>query len=263
MTNDAETPKLVPVADGFFVRQEIDNIAWVDLGGYAVVVDALEHPEKEDEVFSALARTLGDVPVRYVLNTHTHYDHVALNPAFQRYFGAEIINQQIAPLGPEGRWFRGSRRSLHMLPAPGCHTEEDCVLWLPEDRALFVGDLFGWGLIPLTRALRNETAVLLLETYDRLLAYDAAVVVPGHGPLITSGELRRWTEYFRWLVAETARLVVEGADDDGIRRQLAPPQDMRGWWRFLAWKHEDSVSKVLRAVRRGLLTVAAIQRGGS
>ena len=256
-TDPTDVAKIVTVGEGFCVRQAVDNIAWVDLGDYALVVDALEQPELEEEVFAAIDSTLGDRPVRYLLNTHTHYDHVALNRAFQRRFSTEIINARTCSMGPEGRWFEGSRRRVLMLPMPGCHTGEDCVVWVADDRALFVGDIFGWGLIPLSTELRAETAGLLLDTYRRLIGYDAAVVIPGHGPVCTTAELVRWVEYFRWLQESVSRACSEGKTDAEITRQLLPPEDMKTWWRFEQWKHEDSLAKVLQAVRRGRLSTGA------
>jgi len=245
-----ETPEIVQVAEGFYVRQAIDNTAWMDIGGGAVVVDALEQPELEGEVLGAIADTLGDTPVRHVLNTHTHYDHVALNPAFERR-GARIVNARTAEIPPEGLWLEGPRRRVQMLPMPGCHTREDCVVWVPDDRALFVGDIFGWGLIPLMAQLDAEAAQHLLDTYARLIAFDAATVIPGHGPLCTTAELRRWVAYFGWLRDQVAEAIAAGKDDFQIA--VAPPEDMHGWWRFLQWKHEDSVTKMVTAVRAGAL----------
>jgi glyoxylase-like metal-dependent hydrolase (beta-lactamase superfamily II) len=155
-----DTPQVIKVADGLYVRQEVDNIAWIDMGTYALVVDALEQASLEREVLDAMELTIGRKPVRYVLNTHTHYDHTALNEAFRRHFGAEIVNQDTCGIPADGRWFEGRRR-VWMFPAPGCHTDEDCCVWCPDDGALFVGDIFGWGLIPLTRPLRGDTVRLL------------------------------------------------------------------------------------------------------
>ena len=247
----AETAKIVTVAPGLFVRQAVDNMAWIDMGDYAIVVDALEQPELEGEVFAAIESTLGNKPVRYLLNTHTHYDHVALNKAFQQRLGTEVINQQTSSIGLDGRWFEGFRRRALMLPMPGCHTAEDCVVWLPGDKVLFVGDIFGWGLIPLSVNLRPETAKLLLDTHNRLIDFDAAVVVSGHGPVCTTAELRRWVEYFRWLQERVCLACEAGKTDSQIRQEIAAPEDMTAWWRFLQWKHEDSLNKVLKSVRRG------------
>ena len=106
----ADVPKLLTVAEGFCVRQAIDNIAWIDLGEFGLVVDALEQPELEEEVFASIGATLGEKPVRYLINTHTHYDHVALNEAFQRRHHATVINAQTTSIGREGIRYEGSKR---------------------------------------------------------------------------------------------------------------------------------------------------------
>lgn len=250
-SDPAEVAKMVTVSDGFCIRQAVDNIAWIDLGEYAIVIDALEQPGLEEEIFEAIRSTLGDKPVRYLLNTHTHGDHTALNAAFQR-GGTEIVNQRTSPIDSEGRWFEGARRRVLMLPLGGSHTSEDCIVWVPEDKALFTGDIFGWGLIPVGN-LRPTNAKLLNDIYARMIEFDASVVIPGHGPLCTTGELRRWVEYFGWLREQIAKGCAEGKSDRKIRRMLPPPEDMKTWWRFELWKHENSVGKVLRAVRNGQL----------
>ena len=248
---DPDTPKILNLADGLYVRQAVDNMAWIDLGGWAVVVDALEQPDLEGEVFEAVAATIGETPVRFVLNTHTHRDHVALNEAFRRRFQAEIVNLRTQSIGPEGRWLEGPRRRLQVLPMAGCHSNEDCVVWLPRERVLFAGDLFGWGMIPTTRPLDDETAELLTDTYARLIAFDAATVVPGHGPRCTTAELVRWVEYFHWLEGRVAEACAQGKSERQVVDETPPPEDMKTWWRLALWKHAHNVARVFRAARRG------------
>jgi cyclase len=128
------------------------------------------------------------------------------------------------------------------------------VVWVPDDRALFVGDIFGWGLINLSTTLRDDTAQHVLDTHARLIDFGATTVIPGHGPLCSTAELERWVDYFGWLRAEVSRRIEAGESDAQIMQDVAPPEDMHTWWRFLQWKHEDSLSKVLRAVRSGALS---------
>lgn len=254
MTEDTtDTPTLMNLREGLFVRQAVNNISWFDLGGEGVIIDALEDRNEADAVLKAIAETLGETPVAYVINTHTHGDHVALNKTFRKHFGAEIVNARTADIPAEGRRFQGSRRSALMQPAGGLHTDEDCVIHLAEDGVLFTGDLFGWGMIPLMRGLTAEALQRLEGIYERLIAFDAETIVPGHGPLATTDHLRRFVKYLHQM-RDTARAGVEaGRADDEILAELAPPPDMSDWWRFRQWKHDNSARKLLRAVRRGKL----------
>jgi cyclase len=254
-TTEADTPKLLSPAPGCYVRQEVDNIGWLDMETYVLVVDALERPELEREVLEAIATTTGGKPVRAVINTHTHYDHVALNDAFQRRFGAQIVNSETHVIPPQGlSWTVGDRRvEVHAIP--GCHTDEDLIVWLPRERLLFVGDIFGWGLIPWDHLLNHERLQHIIASYERLAALEPTTVVPGHGPLCSAAELRRWVSYVQTLHAEVRRLCNEDvtADSPLDTSTLLPPEDMQGWWRFMAWKHEDSVVKIVHAVSQGRL----------
>jgi len=119
----------------------VDNVAWMDLGDCALVVNALEQPPLEQEVFAAIASTLGETPVRYLLNTRAHGDHVALSRAFQRRFGTEIVNNRHGAIAPEGRWFEGPGRRVLMLPMPGCHTRGLRGLDAPQSGAVRRGRL--------------------------------------------------------------------------------------------------------------------------
>lgn len=253
MSEQPDTPKLIKLADGVFVRQAVDNISWFDLGGKTIIIDALEDRGEADAVFAALSETIGETPVACVINTHTHGDHVALNKKFRKHFGAEIINARTADIPPEGRWFEGPRRRALMLPMGGLHTDEDCVIHLPDDDVLFTGDLFGWGMIPLVRGLNTETMQRLERVYDRLISFDADTIVPGHGPTATTAELRRFIRYLHELRQQSRAGVDAGRGDDEILAELTPPEDMADWWRFTEWKHDSSARKVVRAVRRGKL----------
>lgn len=71
------------------------------------------------------------------------------------------------------------------LPAPGAEGEDNLVLWLPQQRALFSGDFFG-PLFPMTPNLftlrgekfRDPTAYV--ASLDRLIALRPQIVLPSH-----------------------------------------------------------------------------------
>ncbi|MFA4945245.1 MAG: MBL fold metallo-hydrolase [Lentisphaeria bacterium] len=210
-----------------------------------------EQPELAPEIAAILARHAPGRTVAWVLNTHLHPDHVALNGWFASR-GAQILNARTIPLPPEGLTIAGR---LRFIPLPGAHTPEDAIAWDPESATLFVGDIFGWGLIPWDRPLTAETRDRIVAVYQRLLAFNPRHVVPGHGPVAGPDHLRRWLEYFAWLQCELRTLLARGVPEAALVAgdALPPPADLRDWWRFTQWKHRDSVKKVCRALRLGRL----------
>mgnify|MGYP006281451045 CR=1 FL=1 len=251
---DLSTPEVKKLAEGLYARVAIDNMGWADMGGYRLVVDALEQPDEEESVFRAMEETVGTEQVRYLINTHLHGDHTVLNDAFRERLDTEIVNYRQSDIPEDGRWFRGEKRRALVLPLGGCHTPNDCAVWFPEDSVLFAGDLFGWGLIPVSGNLREPNRQRLLSVVDRMIELQPRIVVPGHGPLCGGRELARWRRYFTALVADVKDACARGLSDDQIREQLPPPEDMADWWRFRQWKHDDSLRKVIKAVRRGFLS---------
>jgi glyoxylase-like metal-dependent hydrolase (beta-lactamase superfamily II) len=251
MSDPMDQPTLKTLADKLIVREAVDVMGWLSIGEQGVVVDALEQPGEKDDVFAAIERTLSSTPIRYLLNTHTHYDHTALNEAIVDRWGAEIINRSVTDLPADGRMIEGSRRTVTILPIDVCHAD-DAVVWVQPDEVLFVGDAFGWGLIPPNGNLTGDQPERIAAAYEKMIAFEARHVVPGHGPTCTTDHLRRWLDYYRWLFAEVSPLVKADASESQIKEQLPPPEDMRDWWRFVDWKHENSLEKVIAAVRNGV-----------
>lgn len=251
MSQPDDKPKLIEIADGLYVRQEIDNIGWADMGDGLLVVDALEHAELEEEVFDMMERTVPRKKVKTVLNTHTHYDHVALNRIFEKKHGADIVNHDTRSIPEDGLTFQGGDRTCRFIPLPGGHTDKDCIAWFPEDNALFVGDLFGWGLITCMTSAMPEVMAGLESLYNRMIDFEAATVIPGHGPLCTTEHLVRCREYHDWLADTVYAGVEDGKSIADLKSEIKVPDDMQDWWRLVEWKHEQNISKLVKGARKG------------
>lgn len=246
--------RIIPISSSVWVRQAIDNMGWVNLGGDLAVIDTLEEAHLRDEVFAAIEQSTGGCPVRWVLNTHCHVDHIALNKAFKKRWNAQIISHKNGEVPTHGiRRIGDTTQALQMIHLPGCHTPEDCVIWIPQSKTLFTGDLFGWGLVPYNGNLRPGQGELIRDTYSTLISYEAKTVVPGHGPICSNQELERWLAYFNQLCVTVKSVFHRHISLKETLAEIPPPEDMLSWWRFAAWKHGDSVKKVLKAVRKGWL----------
>jgi glyoxylase-like metal-dependent hydrolase (beta-lactamase superfamily II) len=202
----------------------ISNAGFVITPAGVVVIDGLGSPALAARLLETIrART--PQPVTHVIVTHYHADHVYGLQALQA-AGARVLAHQaareylnsdtarlrlensrveLAPwidaqtrLVPADEWLQGDHELVVggtriVIRAVGpSHTPEDLVIHLPQEKVLFAGDLVFRGRIPFVGQADSRRWI---EALDKLLALDATVIVPGHGPLST--EARRDTELTR------------------------------------------------------------------
>lgn len=241
------------LGEDVWVRQAVDNCTWAVLGDGVVVVDALEQPELADEVLRAVQETAGK-PLTSLIITHWHGDHTACNAAFRRAGARIVAHQEVARRRPDGPDITfGSRhelqaddRRVELRHVGGIHTPEDTCVHFAWAKVLCVGDLFGWGLIP-GGPLSRDSRERLLQIMQTLIDFDAETVVPGHGPMATTSHLKRWVDYFLWLIDAVEAQRRQGADVESIKRALPTPDDMTDWWR-IDWKHPHNVEQMARGL---------------
>ena len=106
------------------------------------------------------------------------------------------------------------------------HTRADQVVFLPEERILFAGDLVETRLCPIFPYFPPDDVDVngsrWIAVLERLTALNPAIVVPGHGEVGDAGLVTAVHEYLVHLRAETARLVAEGHADAAIEATLEP-----------------------------------------
>jgi glyoxylase-like metal-dependent hydrolase (beta-lactamase superfamily II) len=194
-------------------RNFISNAGFVVTDDGVVVVDALGSPTLANELIAEIRR-ITPQPIRYVIVTHYHADHIYGLQAFKA-LGATVIanaqgkayinsdtaqrrlessRQEMFPwidettrLVPADRWLETERSTLrvgsfdfvlgHVGPA---HTPEDLVVFVPRRSVLFAGDLVFRGRIPYVGQADSRQWIASL---GRLIELKPKVMVPGHGAL--------------------------------------------------------------------------------
>jgi hydroxyacylglutathione hydrolase len=162
-------------------------------GGDAVVIDP---SYGIDPVLAAIDER--HVKVRYILNTHSHRDHVAGNLEVRERTGAKVVAHRVAPLQQDvsvddGDAIAAGRLHFQVVHTPG-HTK-DSVLYIFEGNVA-TGDTLFVGECGRTDLPGGDPS----EMYDSLLRRvvaldDGLVVLPGHDygvtPTSTIGREKR------------------------------------------------------------------------
>ena len=220
-------------------RNFISNAGFVVTDDGVVVVDALGSATLANELIAEIRRVTSQ-PIRYVIVTHYHADHIYGLQAFKAIgatvianaHGKEYLNSDTARLRleasrqelfpwvdeqtrliPADRWLDEEETTLrvgsfdfvlrHVGPA---HTPEDMVVFVPRRGVLFAGDLVFRGRIPFVGQADSRQWIASL---GRLIEFKPKVMVPGHGALsedpVPDLQLTRdYLVYLRKTMAEAA-----------------------------------------------------------
>ncbi|MGE4089126.1 MAG: MBL fold metallo-hydrolase [Immundisolibacter sp.] len=237
-------------------RNFISNAGFVITNDGVVVIDALGSPALAEELLAQIRR-ITPLPVRHVILTHYHADHiyglqtfkaagatVIAHRAAGEYLNSETAVQRLKAsreelfpwidentrVVPADRWIDGPTTltlggvEFRLQPAGPSHTPEDMVVYVPALRTLFAGDLVFRGRVPFVGQADSGHWITALDT---LLGYDIDIAIPGHGP--ASKNARADLELTRDYLVHLRRTMGEAA------RNMEPFEDAYAkadWSRF-------------------------------
>jgi glyoxylase-like metal-dependent hydrolase (beta-lactamase superfamily II) len=190
----------------------ISNAAFVVTPGGVVVIDALGSPALAERLMAEI-RKITPLAVTHVIVTHYHADHIyglqsfkakgariVAHRAAQEYLNSDTAairlqasRQTLAPwidantrLIPADEWIDSPKELVvggvrfQLQPVGPSHTPEDLVVYMPDEKILFAGDLVFRARIPYVGQADSGHWIKALQS---LLAFETATIVPGHGPL--------------------------------------------------------------------------------
>jgi cyclase len=228
------------VADGIWTvtTDQSSNASWFTLGDEVVAIDAGGDPATGKAILEKIQETAGK-PVRFVIVTHSHGDHAGGLAPFEA-AGAKVICQEnnaaalAALIDPAARarsgllalserllLLSGSRRAAIYYLGPA-HTNGDLVVYLPEEKVLFSGDVALVGRAPYMQS--PDVDPKGWETViGRLAQLDVTKVVPGHGNIGTRESLAETYGYVKRVNEVAARMASEDVPEDLLDARLHQP----------------------------------------
>ncbi|MBI3247302.1 MAG: MBL fold metallo-hydrolase [Deltaproteobacteria bacterium] len=212
-----------------------------------LIVDDQFAPQA-DKIRAAL-KEAGGGPLKFILNTHWHFDHVGSNKVFgpeapiiahtnvrKRLMTEQKIMGRTFPPEPKQAWpvitfdnalsihFNGEEiKMFHLLPG---HTDGDSVVYFTGSKVVHMGDQFianGFPFIDYESGGDVEGFTKNVATVLVQLPPDTKVI-PGHGSLSTLDDLKR---YHRMLVETTASVrqrMEAGKSLDAIKAEGFPDE---------------------------------------
>lgn len=184
------------------------------------------------------------IPVRLVVNTHWHRDHVGGNENFSK-AGAVLIAHEnvrrrmasggtIAALQAEippasaaalpqvtfsdSLDLHWNDEEMHIFHVASAHTDGDAVVWFVKADVMHVGDIYFNGLYPFIDLSSGGSVSGLIAAVDRVLALtdENTKIIPGHGPLSNPREFRAYRDLVVTVYGRVRDLVAQGKSKDEV-----------------------------------------------
>lgn len=224
------------------------NNIWIVFEDYVLAYDA-NFPKEAGDVIAAIRKTTNK-PIRYVVNSHHHKDHVFGNAVFAR-AGATVVAQtncaRILRLnGPkqfadaakdrpdiakshlrvpdlifdEKLVFSDNRQHAELLHFGRGHTLGDTFLYLPRHKILCTGDACVNGPFSYLADADSASWARVLEKVQQL---DVAIVCPGHGPLAGKEVLESNRRYLADLRTQVKKGIDAGREFEDILKNIDMP----------------------------------------
>ena len=117
-------------------------------------------------------------------------------------------------------------KSVRLVEVGPAHTRGDVLVYVPQDKTVFTGDILFNGGHPAIWAgpVRNW-----IRACDTILGWDADTIVPGHGPICDKQAVRNLREYFVALDGETRKRYVAGLSEEDTVAELLAARFFDDW----------------------------------
>jgi glyoxylase-like metal-dependent hydrolase (beta-lactamase superfamily II) len=213
--------KTTKLADNVYMMEGAGGNLGLSAGEDATFLIDDQFAPLTPKIQAAIAK-ITDKPVRFVLNTHWHFDHTGGNENLGK-AGAVIVahenvrkrmstEQFIAFLDmrtkPDPKIalplvtftndiaFHLNGEEIRAVHAPRAHTDGDAVIWFTKSNVVHMGDTFFNRMYPFIDAASGGSPDGVIAAADKVLAQvdDNTKIIPGHGPLGNKGDLKAFRD---------------------------------------------------------------------
>lgn len=236
------------IANNIYANVDYDggNVACINTEEGIVSVDTPTLP-RDIEDWKAFVNGLNSKGVKYIINTHIHFDHIMGNNRMggnvvmhqnggeQLFKKGATLRETLVAMGSS--WPKedidfilneplvsptitmSEKMTLHLgeytlrLDHIGGHTPDSILVYVVEDRILITGD----NLTTRHHPYKGEASfVQWIQALDHMKTYDIDRIIPGHGAVCKKEEIDVFIAYFRkqWDLAKD--LIQQGCSREEV-----------------------------------------------
>lgn len=208
---------------------------------------------------------LTDQPVRYVVYSHHHNDHITGGSVFAEtaHFVSHAaaranILQAADPKTPVPDLTFTDRmvidlggKRVELIYTGKNHSDNSLVVLLPQDRLLFAVDFIPVETVAY-RTMRSDYPDEWIESLKQVEQLDFDVLVPGHGKIGKKEHVRLFRDYLEDLRAAVQEQVQKGLSAEETKKTVKLPK-YEQWQRYADWFPEnvEGMYRYLSEQRKG------------
>ena len=235
--------KVAKVAGSVYMLQGAGGNIGVSVGEDGIVIVDDQFAPLAEKIQAAL-KGITEKPVRFIINTHWHFDHVGGNAYFQKQGpvlahenirtrmekGATLLGNEVKPAGKEALpiitfndrasiFLNGEEiRAVHF---PSGHTDGDSIVFFTKSNVVHMGDdyvTYGFPFIDLESGGSTRGMIAACEKVIATLAPDVKVI-PGHGGVSTVADLKPFVAMLKETLARVEAGIKQGKTLEQLKQE--------------------------------------------
>ena len=236
--------KVTKVAGTVYMLVGAGGNIGVSVGEDGIVVVDDQFAPLAPKIQAAL-KGITDKPVRFILNTHYHGDHAGGNAEFAK-LGTVVAQENVRKRLAEGSEIKrfgktppvakealpivtfSERATIHLngediraIHFPHGHTDGDSVIFFPQSNVVHMGDDFVTYGFPFVDTENGGSVSGMLAGVEKVLSMTKpdTKFIPGHGPLSTPDDVRKFVAMIKQTRAVVARAVRQKKSVEQMKKQ--------------------------------------------
>jgi glyoxylase-like metal-dependent hydrolase (beta-lactamase superfamily II) len=244
---DNEITKLAD--DVYLFRHQFHQAIFITTSEGVIVTDPIS--AEAAAWLKAEIKKLTDRPVRYVVYSHHHNDHITGGSVFadQARFVSHAaavahILEAADPTTPVPELSFTDRmfidlggKQVELIYTGRNHSDNSLVVLLPQNKLLFAVDFIPVETVAY-RTMRSDYPDDWIESLKQVEQLDFDVLVPGHGKIGRKEHVRMFRGYLEDLRAAVLEQVKKGAGLDEAKKAVQLPK-YEHWGRYADWFPEN------------------------